>query len=574
MMEAQRFILYAALGFVLLLLWQSWQEFSQPLTPTQFTGQPNTQTATTPGTPAVPAVADNGAVPGAPNVSSATGTALNTTTAGVVTPAVGSTQSVKSEGRIDVRTDLLHAQIDLFGGDIRIVELMNHAVSSKTPDIPFRLMNDEGFDLFTAQTGLIGNDRDYPDHQKTFTAERSSYDMAGNDTLDVVLSWTADDDVEYKKVFTFTRGKYVIDIRYDIDNNSDTDWNGFLYGQYLRTNVEAESEGGFFGRLPSYKGGAIYTPEDKYEKIDFDDMNEQPLSRTVDSGWVAMLQHYFVSAWLPDAGGSYRFYSKVTQTATGPRYNIGYNNMLPTTVAVGGQGSVATRLFAGPKEQKHLGEAAENLLLTVDYGWLTPVSQPLFVVLIWIHSVVGNWGWSIILLTMLIKAVFYPLSAASYRSMGKMKKLQPRLQTLKERYGGDKTKMNQAMMEMYKKEKVNPMGGCLPIVIQIPVFIALYWVLLESVELRQAPWLGWIKDLSIQDPYYILPLIMGASMFAQQLLNPQPLDPIQKNVMMAMPVVFTVFFLWFPAGLVLYWVVNNVLSIAQQWYITQNLNKT
>ena len=359
---------------------------------------------------------------------------------------------------------------------------------------------------------------------------------------------------------------------FTVDNQSSEAWAGYRYSQILRTQVAEPSSGfGFLGRLPSYKGGAIFTPEDKYQKIDFEDMYEANLARSTTSGWVAMLQHYFVGALLPSAGTGYEFYSNVTRRDSGPRYLIGYKTTEPTTVPAGGSQTLQAKMYIGPKETERLIKADNQLELTVDYGWLTPVSSPLFWVMTYINRVVNNWGVSIILLTLLVKLVFFPLSAASYKSMARMKKMQPRMQTLKERFGDDKQKFQAAMMEIYKKEKINPLGGCLPIVIQIPVFIALYWVLLESVELRQAPFALWIKDLSLQDPYYVLPILMGASMFGQQLLNPAPMDPMQQKIMMALPLVFTIFFLWFPSGLVLYWLVNNVLSIAQQWAITRKI---
>jgi YidC/Oxa1 family membrane protein insertase len=392
------------------------------------------------------------------------------------------------------------------------------------------------------------------------------------DRVEAILRWQSPDGVGYRKVYTFYRNSYYIDIRYEIDNATATAWQGFLYNQILRTKVEQKSSGlGFFGRLPSYTGGVIYTPEDKYQKIDFDDMYDENLARNTPSGWVAMLQHYFVGALLPRGSSAYEFYSTVTARDSQPHYHIGYKSVEPTVVPAGRQGSLNARLFVGPKEQKRLTEENQQLELTVDYGWLTPISSPLFWLLTYIHRTVQNWGVSIILLTLLVKLVFYPLSAASYKSMAKMKNLQPRMKTLKERFGDDKQKFQQAMMEVYKKEKINPLGSCLPIVIQIPVFISLYWVLLESVELRQAPFMLWIKDLSVQDPYYVLPLLMGASMFGQTILNPTPVDPMQKNIMLAMPVMFTIFFLWFPAGLVLYWLVNNLLSIGQQWVITRKI---
>jgi YidC/Oxa1 family membrane protein insertase len=309
----------------------------------------------------------------------------------------------------------------------------------------------------------------------------------------------------------------------------------------------------------------LYSQEDKYEKIKFDAMRESNLNRTVTGGWAAMIQHYFLAAWIPSQDETNTYYTKAPGDN---RYIIGMVGAVKT-IAPGETGTLDARLYVGPKLQDHLQQVAKGLELTVDYGILTIISEPLFWVLKHIHSIVGNWGWSIIIITIMLKALFYKLSETSYKSMAHMRKVQPRLQALKERYGDDKQKLNEAMMKMYREEKINPLGGCLPILVQIPVFIALYWMLLESVEMRQAPFMLWIKDLSTADPYYVLPVLMGITMLIQHRLNPTPMDPIQARVMMILPIAFTFFFMFFPAGLVLYWVVNNTLSIAQQWYITR-----
>jgi YidC/Oxa1 family membrane protein insertase len=319
----------------------------------------------------------------------------------------------------------------------------------------------------------------------------------------------------------------------------------------------------------TYTGGAIYSEEKKYEKIKFDDIAEADLNRDIKGGWLAMLQHYFVSAWVPPAEQVHHYYSKALKTG---RFVLGAYSP-NKTVSAGEQVNFESRFYAGPKLQHQLEAISKGLELTADYGWLTIIAKPIFWVLEKIHGIVQNWGWSIILLTVLIKLAFYKLSETSYKSMANMKKVAPRLQTLKERYGDDKQRLNQAMMEMYKKEKINPLGGCLPMLVQIPVFISLYWVLLEAVELRQAPWIFWIQDLSIKDPYFVLPLLMGITMFIQQKLNPAPPDPMQAKIMMSLPIVFTVFFAFFPSGLVLYWFVNNLLSILQQWYITKKIEE-
>ncbi len=546
-MELQRGILVFALAFVLLIIYQRWLEETSPPKPTPVAEQTAPTSASE--VPSAPA-----AVPGEVPAAPAAPQAERTEPAGPHTV---------------VTTDLLHVEISALGGDINKLLLIKYPVSLDTPDRPFALIKRDAADIFSLQSGLIGHDQTLPNHRTTYRLDAEQYTLKpGQDSITVPLHYDSPTGVRYTKLFTFSRNSYQIRVEYSIDNQSTSDWDGYMYAQFLRTEV-VQKRGFFMDVVPSYLGGAIYTPEDKFEKIQFSEMREGDLNREVASGWVAMLQHYFVGAWFPTAAGPMQFYSKVLQETGGPRYALGLKTLRPTNVAPGARVNIAVDLYAGPKEQDRLDKQAEGFGLTVDYGWLTPVSVPLFWILEKIHGVVGNWGWAIIALTCLIKLAFYPLSAASYKSMAKMKRLQPRLQTLKERYGDDKAKLNQAMMELYKKDKVNPLGGCLPILIQIPVFIALYWVLLESVELRQAPWILWIKDLSLKDPFFVLPILMGATMVAQQFLNPSPLDPMQKKIMMAMPVVFTFLFLYFPAGLVLYWLVNNMLSIAQQWYINR-----
>jgi len=553
-MEIQRVLLLFALAFILLLLYQRWLEQEAPATPPAAMHSQGTAG----GSSTAPVAA--GDIPSTPSVDLPS------------TPQVAAGASQEGEQQrpmLRVETDLFLAEIDTLGGSIKQLSLLTYPVSVDEPDVPFELLKNEAVDIFVTQTGLIGNRSEYPNHRTQYRVDVTEFKLQdGESTLVVPLYWESSDGVRYTKKFIFERGTYDARIEFDVDNQSGQEWEGYIYAQFLRTQV-AQSRGLFLDVVPSYLGGAIYTPEEKFEKIDFADMVDADLDRTVESGWVAMLQHYFVGAWFPQGEGPFQFYSRAVEESGGPKYNIGFNTLRPQSVPVGGTGALDVLLYAGPKEHDRLARQAEGFELTVDFGWLTPVSVPLFWVLNQIHNIIGNWGWAIILLTMMIKLLFYPLSAASYKSMAKMKKLQPRLQTLKERHGDDKAKLNQAMMEIYKKEKVNPLGGCLPIVIQIPVFIALYWVLLESVELRQAPFALWIKDLSIKDPYFILPLLMGASMLGQQLLNPSPLDPMQQKIMMAMPVVFTFLFLYFPAGLVLYWLVNNVLSITQQWYINR-----
>ena len=564
-MDFQRLILLSGLALVLMLLWQSWVEYSSNDTEAVNQQQSSTTNYSASNGEQLPTPTYEGDLPSVP--SAATGSSNKDAIAVAVTK-----KEVAQSDRVVVETDLLRVEIDTHGGDLRALELLTYPVSIDELDQPFRLLNDTGGDLFFVQSGLLGTGRELPNHHTKFQPEEMTYRLENRDSITAALRWQAADGVTYRKLYTFYKNSYFFDVDFEVRNDSGGDWSGYLYGQILRTEVkQKQGKLGFIGRLPSYSGGAIYTPENKYDKVKFGDMREQNLMERTTKGWVAMLQHYFVGAFLLPETSEYEFYSSVTEKNLAPRYHLGFKHLKPAIVSTGDSGTVGTRLYVGPKEQQRMVTAEQKLELTGDYGWMTPVSSPLYWLMTYINKFVINWGVSILLLTLLVKLAFYPLSAASYKSMARMKKLGPRMKTLKERYSDDKQKFQQEMMAIYKKEKVNPLGGCLPIVIQIPVFIALYWVLLESVELRQAPFALWIRDLSIPDPYYVLPILMGASMFGQQLLNPTPPDPMQAKIMMALPVVFTVFFLWFPAGLVLYWLANNVLSIAQQWYITRKI---
>jgi len=564
-MDFQRLFLIGALVLVLTLLYQKWLMFESETADLQRSAQ--TLTAPTSGGEAVTleATAKTADVPSAPP-------AVVTESANASAPTIALANHVPAANtrqRVEVITDLLRAELDTYGGDLRVLDLITYPEELEAPDVPFRLLTDSGPNLYWVQNGLLGSQSDLPNHHSEYTATNKRYVLdEGKDHIEVPLHIESD-GVHYRKVYTFYRDSYYVDVRYEVQNNTNQKWQGYLYAQFVSTETSDDENTSFLGlgRLPSYTGGAIYTPEEKYTKIGFDDMREQPLVKNTTSGWVAMLQHYFVGALLAEKESQYEFYSLVNGTGATTQYSIGYKHLTPLSVAAGRRGEINGRMFVGPKENKRLVEADRQLELAVDFGWLTPVSAPLFWLLTQIQRVVVNWGLSIVLLTALVKLVFFPLSAASYKSMAKMKKLGPRMKTLKERYGDDKQKFQQAMMEMYKKDKINPLGGCLPIVVQIPVFIALYWVLLESVELRQAPLALWIHDLSAPDPFYVLPILMGASMFAQQLLNPAPVDPMQANIMRILPIMFTLFFLWFPSGLVLYWLVNNLLSITQQWFV-------
>jgi len=463
-----------------------------------------------------------------------------------------------------VTTDRIVARVSSQGGQIVRLELKEHASSAK--DGNFILFDDGARHFYATQSGLIGEGM--PNHRTRYQLSDTDLTLEdGQDSVTLRLDAPEQNGVQVSKLMTFHRGSYLIDVDYEINNVSDRNLDSHAYFQFARDGEEAESVQVFGVR--TFTGPAVYTDENKFEKIDFDDIADGSarFTKQAPDGWLAMVQHYFVGAWLPEHNTEREYYAR----QVGPDlYTAGI--ILPVgQIAAGDSGRVGVELYAGPQEQDYLSSIAEGLGLVVDYGWLTMIAAPLFWVLSWIHGLVGNWGWAIILLTVLIKLVFFPLSAASYKSMAKMRVLAPRMQRLKELYGDDKQRMQQEVMKMYRTEKINPLGGCLPILVQIPVFIALYWVLLGSVEVRHAPWILWIQDLSARDPYFILPLLMGASMFVQMKLNPAPPDPMQAKIMMALPVVFTVMFLFFPSGLVLYWVVNNVLSIAQQWYITRNI---
>lgn len=465
-----------------------------------------------------------------------------------------------------VETDLLKVKLDTLGGDPVQVGLKDYPVTLDSDSPLYQMLSSSLDRNFLVKTGLLSSNKAVPapNHNSVYQATQTDYRLAeGQDSLEVEFRWQSE-DLKVSKIWTFHRNSYLIDLRYQVASVSGA-WKGTVYNQLLRSKGK-DAEGNFFQPV-SYQGGAFSAGEKKYGKVSFDDMADTAYKESVTGGWVAMIEHYFVAAVILDESQSNQVFAK----ETGPNmFTVGtvFENR---TVEAGAITEFKTQLYAGPKEQNRLEAAANHLVLTVDFGILTALSQPLFWLLRWTVGIVGNWGISIILVTMLIKVLFYRLSAASYRSMAQMRKMNPKLVSLRERYADDKQMLNQKMMEMYREEKINPLGGCLPILIQIPVFIALYWVLLESVELRQAPFLGWIQDLSSADPYYVLPVLMGVSMLIQQRLSPAPLDPIQQKVMMVLPIVFTVFFALFPSGLVLYWVVNNILSITQQWYITRSI---
>jgi len=473
-----------------------------------------------------------------------------------------------SSGLIQVQTDVFNLAIDPRGGDIVQLTLPKYPRRQDRPDVPFQLFDNGNERTYLAQSGLLGvNAPDQASGRALWHSAQSHYQMVGGQALNVDLTYQ-DNGIHFTKRFSFVPGRYEIKVSYLIDNQSAQPFSGNLFAQLKRDGSADPSSAGL-ASTATYLGAALWTPADPYKKLSLSDMDKHAFKESLQGGWVAWLQHYFVTAWIADKNSQ-----NVLQTRKDPegRYIVGFTG--PAVVAAPGQQvETSATLYAGPKIQKRLKELSPGLELTVDYGFLWLLAQPIFWLLEHIHSLLGNWGWSIIVLTLLIKLAFFPLSAASYKSMARMRAVAPKLQSLKERFGDDRAKMSAAMMELYKKERINPLGGCLPILVQMPVFLALYWVLLESVEMRQAPWLGWITDLSIRDPYFILPIIMGATMLIQQRLNPTPPDPMQARIMQLMPIIFTFFFLWFASGLVLYWVVNNILSIAQQWYITRKMER-
>ena len=537
-MDTRRLILVLIFTFSSFMLWESWQKYNQPKPAA------NAVATTTPGSAAP-----------TPSVSlqpGSTGSAAPVVSAAAIAP-VGET--------FIVSTDLLKATISAQGGDLVELELLRYKEHGNK-DKNFFLF--EAKHQYMAQSGLIGEG--LPTHRSIFKRVEGPTELAeGANELKIRLEADAADGVKVTKILTFKRGSYLVDVAWEIANGSAKAFAPHAYFQLQRNDVAPEGE---TMMVSTFTGPAVYTDAEKYQKIAFGDIASEKakFAKTADNGWLAMVQHYFVSAWVPKDKTPREYYMRKLEG--GNSFQAGL--IVPVAeIAPGAKGETSVSLYAGPQEQAALKELSPGLDLVVDYGWLTVVAAPIFWALQAIHGIVGNWGWAIIVLTVILKGIFFPLSAASYKSMAKMKLLTPRLAQLKERFGDDKQRLNQEMMKMYQTEKVNPLGGCLPILVQIPVFIALYWVLLGAVEMRDAPWTMWIHDLASPDPYFILPVIMIISMFVQTKLNPTPPDPIQAKVMMAMPLIFGVMFLWFPAGLVLYWVVNNILSIAQQWQITR-----
>jgi YidC/Oxa1 family membrane protein insertase len=466
---------------------------------------------------------------------------------------------------VHVKTDVLDVQIDLENGDVTNASLLNFSNTIQNITQPFTLFQKNYQQQYYASTHFVILQGQQPENVAVqYSSPSLSYQLQDNQNqLLVELKGVTSSGYEIRKVYRFDKGSYVIQVNYDLTNNSSEVWKTYINQQLVWQNPVVPESSMF--QISSYTGSAYGQPgKHRYKKVSFDDMKKQNLDTDTQGGWIAMQQHYFLTAWIPNQKGLNRFYTQFKQD----KYTIGSVSE-PYTIQPNQTIQLNSQLYVGPEDTAVLKQLSPGLDLTVDYGWLWFLSDALFSVMKAIEQLIGNWGWSIVLITLLIKLMFYRLSASSYRSMANMRRLQPKLEQLKQRFGDDKAKFSQATMELYKQEKVNPLGGCLPIVIQIPVFIALYWVLVESVELRQAPFIFWIKDLSAADPYHVLPLIMGLTMLIQQKLNPAPPDPAQAKVMMLMPIFFTMLFWGFPSGLVLYWIVNNTLSILQQWWITR-----
>lgn len=542
--------LYIVLAILIFFLFQAWTK-DHPATVVA----PTAQTETIPSDRYIP---DTVAAPSA-----------GTHTQSAASPRTQPTYASASE-LVKVNNDVMEVAIDLRGGDIVASKFYHYPVSLSDKQ-PFILLNDDAKTRYIAESGLLSKTGpDTGKGQALYKAEKNQYSLEqGAENLSVTLTWQNAEGVKVNKIFSFTRGSYEVDVSYSIANHSSQAWQGNLYTQLMRTNTPPAGNGGFVN-LATFFGAAVSTPAKPFNKITFKDMQKNNLQEVVQNGWAAMVQHYFITAWVPPKDATSTYYTKVTSSGL---YTVGMIGQ-PIVVNPGESQTVTSKLYTGPAIANKLEKTAQGLKLTIDYGWFWFFSEPIFKAMKIIHDFIGNWGWSIVIVTILIKLLFYPLSSKSYRSMSGIKKLQPRIEALKARFGDDRQKLTQATLDLYRQEKVNPMSGCLPILIQIPVFIALYWVLVESVELRQAPFILWIRDLSQPDPYYILPILMGLSMFLQQLLNPPPPDPVQAKVMMAMPLIFTILFANFPAGLMLYWFINNTLSFLQQWYIMRRINSS
>ncbi|MBK6726718.1 MAG: membrane protein insertase YidC [Xanthomonadales bacterium] len=548
-------IALAALGFLLWNAWQNDYQRTQPLAPTAATGAVEL--------PAADTGSDLPAAAGAPVVPSAAAVA---SIANTPEPAAGSEL-------VHVVSDVLELDIDTRGGTLTKANLRRYPVKAGEASPTVQLFAGAGDQFFVAQSGLVSSASPAPDHRALYTAARSEYRLGeGEERVEIPLTWSQD-GVTVTKTYTLKRGDYSIGVATRVDNASASEWSASAYTQLTRTSPIVNRKFSFTNPDQySFVGAAWFSPEEKFEKLAFEDFAEEPLSRTIAGGWAAQQQHYFFAAWIPDANEAQAYSTAVIKDQGDPRYLI--RQLGPAfKVAPGANATTTASLYVGPKEQEKLDAIAPGLGLTIDYGMVTIFAKPVFWLLNTLHKLVQNWGFAIILTTLLVKLLLYPLSEAQYRSMAKMRKVQPRIEALKQRYGEDKQKFNQAMMELYGKEKINPVGGCLPLLLQFPIFIALYWVLLESVELRHAPFIGWLTNLSARDPYFVLPVLNAAIMWITQKMSPAPagMDPVQQKVLQYMPLVFSITMAFFPAGLVLYWSVNGALGLAQQWVITRRI---
>ncbi len=550
-MDIRRTVLWMIFSFSLLLLWNNWQIHN---------GKPSLFGPTPAATTSEPQAAANNATPSVPSAP------VPATAAASAVPGAAAPAAARSE-EVVITTDVLRLTFDTMGAQLVRAELLKYPATGQ-PDKPTVLLDRAAGLNYVVQTGVVGapNGQSFPTHQTPFRIVSSERQLTGDNL--VVAFEGESGGVKVTKTFTLHRGRYDVDVRHDLANVGAAPVSPALYLQLERDGNDPADTSSFYH---TFTGFAVYSEQDKFQKITFSDIEKKKASyiKQSDNGWIAVVQHYFATAWVPPQG------KQRTNELLEVQKNLYAARSIEAVgeIAPGAATRVDSHLWVGPQDQKAMAALAPGLELVVDYGWLTIIAKPLFKLMTWLHSLLGNWGWTIVALTVLIKAVFYPLAAASYRSMARMKQVAPRLQALKEKYGDDKQKLNAAMMEMYRTEKINPLGGCLPMVVQIPVFISLYWVLLASVEMRGAPWILWVHDLSIRDPYFILPAIMMATMFLQIKLNPTPPDPIQAKVMMIMPLVFGGMMFFFPAGLVLYWCVNNTLSIAQQWSITRAMQR-
>lgn len=572
--EVQRILLLiglAATGYLMILAWN--EDYMQAPADAQYSSAPEPEPLAqdTAGDVAetFDAAAATGTAPATAPATSDVPDASLIATSEADRPAPSETAAA-ADRLIRVETPALKVWIDRLGGDIVRAELPAYPVSLDAPDVPYVLLDNSRGRTYVAQSGLIGTDGvDGGGSRPMYHSAASQYELVGDEPLTVALEATVDGQA-VTKTFTFRPGDYLVDVNYQVKNQTSEAVRASLFAQIKRDSHEPAGSSTFSLGPQPYLGAALTTAESRYEKLEFDDLDESGTYRVaVDGGWMAFLQHYFLSAWVADGAETNNYYGQKRNDGT---YVFGYTGPLKT-IAPGETGVYQTSFYAGPKDQKRLEEISPNLNLTVDYGFLWWLAVPLFYVLDWLHGFVGNWGVAIILLTVLVKAVLYPLSAASYRSMANMRRVAPQMKRLQERYADDRQKLSQEMMNLYKKEQVNPLGGCLPMLLPMPIFIALYWVLFESVELRQAPFMLWIDDLAAMDPFFILPLLMGGSMYLTQLMSPAVGDPMQVRMMKMMPIMFTVLFLFFPAGLVLYWLVNNVLGVAQQYYVIKQTER-